>query len=342
MLAASCAEGGKTSSNSTPVTSDSSEAGSSVVDSYAPRWATPTGAPTLAFYDQGKNENWLSTATPASVIPAAFASNSYDAIVFDGISGLNLLKKNSDKTKMRFSRWINELGFYVVSKAHTKEETATWNASWTVDAFVETGNSSKAFLNLAKNVWNWGELTKVGSETGTKTVTFEEGVNQVAANIASNAFDFYVVADPVYTNLKGKMGDKLHLIYDLQEEWGKAHEGAKIPSAALFVNSDSLTAHNVPMNKFLDDTETRIANLIDNPTVAKEALEKYEADTAGAENDVEQRFGIGAAIVSSLPTLQANNKLGFKKKSDVTDARAYANKFQSALGAAEFDAALFL
>ena len=155
-------------------------------------------------------------------------------------------------------------------------------------------------------------------------------------------FDFYVVADPVYTTLKGKMGDNLHLIYDLQEEWGKAHDGAKIPSAALFVNSATMSAHPTAMNSFLDATEARIANLVDHPEVAKEALTAYENETADAENNVEQRFGIAAGIVNSLPTLQATNKLGFKKKADIADARAYANKFQTALGAAEFDASLFL
>ena len=243
---------------------------------------------------------------------------------------------------MRFSRWINELGFYVVSRTHTKEETATWNNAWTIDAFVETGNSSKAFMSLAENVWNWKGLSSTKAETGSKTVTFEAGVSDVAANISTNGFDFYVVADPVYTTLKGKMGDNLHLIYDLQEEWGKAHDGAKIPSAALFVNSATLSAHPTAMNSFLDATEARIANLVDHPEVAKEALTAYENETADAENNVEQRFGIAAGIVNSLPTLQATNKLGFKKKADIADARAYANKFQTALGAAEFDASLFL
>ncbi len=308
MLAASCG------------TSEVKTSSSVAVDDYAVTWVTPTGAPTLAFYDQGKNEKWLSTATPASVIPAAFAANSYDAIVFDGVSGLNLVKKNADKTKMRFSRWI----------------------AWTIDAFVETGNSSKAFMSLAENVWNWKGLSSTKAETGSKTVTFEAGVSDVAANISTNGFDFYVVADPVYTTLKGKMGDNLHLIYDLQEEWGKAHDGAKIPSAALFVNSATLSAHPTAMNSFLDATEARIANLVDHPEVAKEALTAYENETADAENNVEQRFGIAAGIVNSLPTLQATNKLGFKKKADIADARAYANKFQTALGAAEFDASLFL
>lgn len=326
----------------TACTTNAEKSSSTEIDNYAVRWLTPVGAPTLAFYDQGANENWLSTATPASFMPEAFASSNYDAVVFDGVSGLNLIKKNSDKTKMRFSRWINELGFYVVSRKHTKEETATWNASWTIDAFVETGNSSKAFMSLAENVFNWKGLSSTKAETGSKTVTFEAGVSEVAANVATNGFDFYVVADPVYTTLKGKMGDNLHLIYDLQEEWAKAHDGAKIPSAALFVNSASMSAHPAAMTSFLDATEERIANLIDHPEVAQTALNAYESATKDAENDVETRFGIGAGIVSSLPTLQANNKLGFKKKSDITDARAYANKFQTALGAAEFDAALFL
>ena len=299
------------------------------------KWVTPTGAPTLAFYDQGSNANWVSASNPSEIVVPSFAANSYDAIVFDGVSGLNLMTKNAKAANYKLARWINSLGFYVVSLKHTVEDTKTWDASWTVDAFVQTGNSSRAFVSLATSVWNWS--------IGEGKITYETGVSQVAANIPTNGFDFYVVADPIYTTLKGKMGDKLHLIYDLQEEWGKAHDGSSIPSAALFVNSSLYSAHQASYDAFLSETNSRIDTLVDSPSTAQTALEEYAAnnETAVVNGDY-VKFGISTSIVSNLATLQKKNAFGFLKTGVIEDKKAVADSFNKALGGNEFDAGLFL
>ena len=299
------------------------------------KWVTPTGAPTLAFYDQGSNANWVSAGNPSEIVVPSFAANSYDAIVFDGVSGLNLMTKNAKAANYKLARWINNLGFYVVSLKHTVEDTKTWDANWTVDAFVQTGNSSRAFVSLAASVWNWS--------IGEGKITYETGVSQVAANIPTNGFDFYVVADPVYTTLKGKMGDKLHLIYDLQEEWGKAHDGSSIPSAALFVNSSLYSAHQASYDAFLSETNSRIDTLVDSPSTAQAALEEYASNNETAVVDGNYvKFGISTSIVSNLSTLQKNNVFGFLKTGVIENKKAVADSFNKALGGSEFDAGLFL
>ncbi len=299
------------------------------------KWVTPTGAPTLAFYDQGSNANWVSASNPSEIVVPSFAANSYDAIVFDGVSGLNLMTKNAKAANYKLARWINNLGFYLVSTKHTVEDTKAWDASWTVDAFVQTGNSSRAFVSLATSVWNWS--------IGEGKITYESGVSQVAANIPTNGFDFYLVADPVYTTLKGKMGDKLHLIYDLQEEWGKAHYGSSIPSAALFVNSSLYSAHQSAYEAFLSETDSRIDTLIDSPSTAQEALEEYASNNETAVVDGNYvKFGISTSIVSNLATLQKKNVFGFLKTGVIEDKKAVADSFNKALGGNEFNAGLFL
>jgi hypothetical protein len=39
------------------------------------KWISPVGSPALAFYDQGKNTNWTTTADPATGIVPAFATD---------------------------------------------------------------------------------------------------------------------------------------------------------------------------------------------------------------------------------------------------------------------------
>lgn len=292
-------------------------------------WVTPTGAPTLAFFDQGDNPNWVSASNPSEVVVPSFAANAYDGIVFDGVSGLTMMAKNEKAANYKLARWINNLGFYLVSTSHAKEEIAEWNTSWTIDAFVKTGNASRCLLSLAENVWNWGGITS--------QVTFEVGVDSVVSNIPANGYDFYLVADPAYTNLKSKMGDRLHLIYDLQEEWGKAHAGAKIPSAALFLKSQGLIEHPSSYAKFLDETDKRLQTLVDAPEKAKAALQEYaQEDPSHLVNGALPRFGIASSIVENLPNLQSHNAFGFIKKEDAGDVRQIANSFSEALGGPSF------
>ncbi len=300
-------------------------------------WVTPTGAPTLAFYDQGDNSSWISASNPSEIVVPSFAANSYDGIVFDGISGLNLMSQNKAASNYKLARWINNLGFYVVSKKHTKEEASIWNASWTVDSFVATGNASRCLLSLSKSVWGWGDLQSLG------TVSFETGVDAVVTNLASDGYDFYLLADPAYTNLKSKLGDKLHLIYDLQEEWGKAHEGMKIPSAALFINAKGYSQGKNVYDEFLKQTDDRLYTLVKEPEKAQKALEDYQnSDPSHVVSGSLYKFGVATSIVSNLTNLQANNALGFCVNEKGEKARQTANAFSLAFGGSEYSSELFL
>ncbi len=332
---ASCRGAKKDGSDSEATIGPDDEPESSGIAVYDFKWVTPTGAPTLAFYDQGANENWVSASNPSEIVAPSFAANSYDAIVFDGVSGLNLMTKNAKAANYKLARWINNLGFYVVSLSHTKEETATWSSAWSINGFVQTGNSSRAFLSLASSVWGWGDVSS--------QVIYETGVSQVASNIASNGYDFYVVADPVYTNLKAKMGDKLHLIYDMQDEWRKAHEENSIPSAALFVNASLYAEHQAAYERFLKETDERLETLVDSPSKAEEALKKYASENENAVlNGNYVKFGIAESIVNNLANLQKTNTFGFIKTGEEGDKKAVANAFNEALGGASFSESLFL
>lgn len=292
-------------------------------------WVTPTGAPTLAFYDQGDNPNWVSASNPSEVVVPSFAANAYDGIVFDGVSGLTMMAKNGKAANYKLARWINNLGFYLVSVSHAKEQIEAWDASWTVDAFVKTGNASRCLLSLSESLWGWGDISS--------QVTYEAGLDAVVSNVPANGYDFYLLADPAYTNLKSKMGDKLHLIYDLQEEWGKAHGGAKIPSAALFLNSEGLSERASAYQKFLEETDERLKTLVDAPEKAKAALKEYaEEDPSHVVNGALPKFGIASSIVENLPSLQSHNAFGFVRDENAGEAKEIANSFSQALGGPSF------
>ena len=321
-------------------TESSKEASSAPVTSESVTWVSPTGSPTLAFYDQGDNDKWLSTATPENVIPGAFASASYDAIVFDGVSGLTMIKNMNRAYKL--AKWINEGSFYVVSTKHTAEEAVTAGSKPTVNAFVSTGNASKAFRDLAKNKWNWGEYGD-GTDPDA-TITYEKGVSDVRTHLLGSdpdAFDYYVVAEPVLTAVQNQYKQQnktLNVIYNIQTEFAAAHNGAKVPAAAIFVSNAAYETKKAEIDTWLSETQTRIDNVKSNASVAVSAVKAYE-DKGG---DSQARFGVPSTMIN-LQQVVGQNKLAYLAASDVTDKAAVANGFNAALGAPlTFDASCFL
>jgi hypothetical protein len=292
---------------------------------------TPTGSPTLLFYDQGSNTNWISSSTPQTTVVPAFTNNNQDAIVFDGATGLTLIKKNSYNYQL--ASWLTGGTFYVVSCKYTTETMVKTDV--TVDGFVKTGSASVVFNRLASQSWNM--------TFATDGIHYETGVADVKASILANpvGYDYYIVAEPVLTATraelaKGTSGKTLNVIYDLQAEWKAKYNQTTIPAAALFINKTSYAAHKAVLDTFISDTETRATNAVDNPTVAASAINAYSADTT----EQSKRFGFTATLASNL---QKTNKFNVIKPGVITDNQKFVNDYENNLGTAlSFDTSLFL
>lgn len=296
---------------------------------------SPTGIPALALYSFYESDHWLSTSTPASYLPPAFASNDYGAIVFDGITGLTLANKNKDKTNYRLARWISTGTFYLVSSKHTADEA--FNTSSTIDAFVETGTASQVLRHLAVNAWKWA------SDAADLKIRYEAGVADVRSILASNpdSYDYYVIAEPVLTALKtsfAKDGKSLNVIYDFQEEWGKLHDGAEIPAAGLFINNNYATEHAEGLKSFLAAIDQNVAKGVDSIGEVKTYLDEAATRTGNAVAD---RMGFPSAL-AAMCQKDGANKFALVKSGVIADNRALVNDFQANLGGNTFAEERFL
>ena len=319
-MLASCGESSSTSYYSVDV-------------SYKVSWVSPTGIPTLAFYDQGKNENWV-TYNDATEVAKGFATDNVDAIVFDGYAGLkNVMTNNRNYV---FARWISGGTFYLVSTKHAA--LSGYKEGQTIEAFVKTGNAAQAFLNLAKTHWNWGDLSGDSAP-----VTWESGVAAVKNTLTSNdqAYDWYLVAQPVLfavTNALKQAGKTLNVVANLQTEWAAAHNGAKIPAAALFVNKTRYEQHKGNIAEFLHDTDVRVANAVENPSKTVAELNKFVEEGG----DAAARFGFMPAVVNALQK-DGVNAFGLIKADTVENLADVANAFAKDLGTTiTFGDSLFL
>jgi hypothetical protein len=310
-------------------------AASSALSSSAPasskdvHFVSPVGSPALAFYDQGANANWVSTGSPETVVVPAFATDDYDAIVFDGVSGLNVIKAKSYNYQL--ASWISGGTFYLVSAKHAS--LSEYQPGQTIDSFVKNGNASKAFMKLAKDKWNWSYADS--------DLTFETGVSLVGSNLTANpaSYDYFVIAEPVLTAARAALAKQtpvvtLSVVADLQSEWKAAYNQSSIPAAALFVNKTSYAAKKGAIDAFIQETQSRQDDAVTNVSKVTAALDAY-----GAEADQKSRFGFTSTLVTAL---QKANKFDLFKTGDITDKKAFANDFNVTLGGAAFADSLFL
>lgn len=290
-------------------------------------WVTPTGIPTLAFYDQGDNPNWTSYPN-ATDVAVAFATDDVDAIVFDGLSGLTNIKNNN--RNYIFARWISGGTFYLVSTKHTS--LTDYEPGQTVDAFVRTGNAAMAFNKLAESHWNWSNYSD--------NVTYETGVASVKEHLENNpeSFDYYLIAQPVLfasTNALAAKGITLNVVANLQTEWSAYTDGGSIPAAALFLNKSKFAKYPNALSWFVLGVDLRIGTAVDDPAAAVTELNKFTGNFG-------QRFGFQPAVVNAL---QSNGKNGFglTKVDSISDPRGLVNSFASSLGLdIQFDSSLFI
>ena len=299
----------------------------------------PTGIPTLAFYDQGENKNFVTTSSPGEVMPSAFASsgeNSYDAIVFDGISGLtNISKNNRDYV---LAKWISGGTFYVVSTKHSQEEE--FNNESTINGFVKNGVASLTFLKLAKDNWNWGDYNN------SNKITFSSSVSEVKNTLVTNpnSFDYYVVAEPVLTAVKSALKSKnieLNIIYNIQDEWAKYYNNGIVPAASLFINKTSYKNKKKQIDDLLNKVEERINVAINNPDEVVKKLNEYESIDSNNDNDCQLRFGFTPNLVKALQS-NGQNKFNLLNKDKASDIKDVANSFKSSLGQEEYPDSSFL
>jgi hypothetical protein len=321
-----------TSSSTTSSSSQESSSSSAIssVAAHEVRWITPTGAPTLAFYDQGANEDhWISSASPATEVAPAFATDNYDAVVFDGVSALNLISKNSYNYQL--ASWISGGNFYLVSTKHSA--LSDYAAGQTVESFVKTGNASRSFLKLAADKWSWS--------LSDSDVHYEGGVADVKTALVSNptAYDYYVIAQPVLTVAKKALASQtpavtLNIVANLQSEWKAAYNQATIPAAALFVNKTSYGKYKDSIDTFIADTQSRQDDAVTDVAKVTTALNAYGDDTA-----VTKRFGFTSSLVTAL---QATNQFGILQSGVISDKKAFASDFNTTLGGSAFADSLFL
>lgn len=257
---------------------------------YEIKFMAPSGAPTIAFYNQAIDGS-LETNSNPSIVGAQLQNNTYACVVFDFYNGLKSIKNNNADYKL--ARIITGGNLYLVGIDKTSGPTAD-------DYIVSFGEGLLPDL-VYKSIY--------GDEIASAT-HYVSGVADCGAILESglhngNEVDYVLVAQPVLFAKKSSspIKERLTVVASLRNEWYEKTGQSAIPQAGLFINQTQYNKHKDEFNAFFDEFEDAITTCIENPQTMKAAIESL--GDADAQKAV---YGFTAAVAFNV---QKDNQNGF-------------------------------
>ncbi len=252
---------------------------------------TPTGAPSVAFYNYATNKNFTTNATPTNIVNSMTSSGS-DIVVIDTLSGIKAIK--NAKAPYKLLATITFGNFYLVSTGH--DENNTLDADDKVVLFGQGQTPDKLFNYLYPNFTNISFVSNV-QEAGQCLCKGKVTVNE--GNVDA---DYVFVAEPVLTNISNNNQcatyNQTNLI-DIQEIYKEKTDNKLLTQASIFVKNGTKKEQ---IKKFAESIQKDIEKAIETPQVIEDGMNRLDAQS------VTTKYGIGAAIAKAV--MEKGNRLG--------------------------------
>lgn len=293
---------------------------------------TPSGAPALAFYDQGSNLNLTIDSTPTNVA-AELQKNDYDMIVFDSINGLKSLKRNSNST-YALARILTGGNFFLVAiNKEVNQETGKVPMPTKDDVIVSFGEKlipDLVYSKLASDYWHIdNKPTYLNSVSDTRAVL--SSGKQGGKNV-----DYVFTAEPILTTIMNKQDaetyGKISIVANVRNDWKSLTGQNAIAQAGLFVKKELLETRKNDLDSYINSLDERLYNAVNDINIVKAELDNY-----GTLTEQATRFGFNSNIISAVQKDKAN-KIGIVTKDEKVDV----NEFLTSLGQETFSEEYFI
>lgn len=284
------------------------------------KFISPTGAPALAFYDQGANENYSTFSTP-SLVAAELQKSDYDCIIFDSVTGLASIKKNNADYKLL--KIITAGNFYLVSIDKDADANGNYELPDEDDVVVSFGQGNipdLVYNRLCDDYWKIKTNVEYVGDGGVK----DAGAVLSTGKFNNKEVDYVFIAEPVLTSvMNNKEADtygKVHIVKDIRAEWKNYSGQDGLAQAGLFVSKNALEHKKSKLTDFVVHMNSSIQIAIDDPNSAADTMNAY-----GSLTEQASRFGFNANTVKAV---QGNNKNGFGllSPSKQVDVNAFLEK----------------
>lgn len=275
-----------TSEATSEETSEATSEEESSVDSYELSTISPAGAPALAYWQYAGSSSFLTDATTTNV-SGQFNTTAYDAVVFDSINALRVIKNNSYSFKL--ARFLTGGNFYVVS--YGKDASAVPTSSDTWCSFNEAGLPNLVFQKLLSSYEGYSSW-EVGD-----SITYFSGVSYVSQALIAGTYDYYFIAQPALQAALTQLGEnasKVNIVANLRADWEAYSGQTSIPQAAVFIRNSTVEEHPAAVSAYLDGLDEAIDAAISSPSTFKNYI------TANTSDNGVTQFGFNANVAYAV------------------------------------------
>lgn len=263
----------------------------------------PTGAPSLAFYDQLDNDKF-NTGDAQSIMPELKSDNGSDIIVIDTVNGIKALNSGA---KYKLAANITFGNFFIASTDHDKN--GTMDEGDYIVVFSQGATPDLIFHYIYGDDLD-SSIHYVQAVTDAATCLIK-GINILddSRDINEEPYvDYVMIAEPALTTAMAQ-NEKISIYANMQQEYMLKSDGNQMIQASVFV-SDRLT--NKQIDEFLASLKEKIDDLAMNAEIFAEATSSL------SDAEVKEIFGIPNSKIATKVIKKNLIGLGFKN--------AYYNK----------------
>ncbi len=258
----------------------------------------PSGAPTLALYEEVALNNEVIVTTNTNEVKDNFVANNYKYLIFDCINGITF--QNQNKSNYEFVSLLTGGNFHLIGINKTLDDVPTND-----DYIVGFGNESlipnKVYTKLYQDAPMdnlFASVTDLSSYL--KSIDAEGKVN-------NQQIDWIFIAQPSLFSLRSSNSDFDNLVkngvdINIKDKFKELYNVDYIPQAGLFVNKTYKENHQNEVAAFKNKVDQMLADALNNPTKVKETMHSYSEDlqTQAA------RYGFNENIMFNLQNNGSN------------------------------------
>ena len=306
--------GPTTSESSDVVTSDNATSEKLEVNT---KVLSPSGAPAIAFYDQGTNPDFETNGNIEN-IKAKFVTDDYGMIVMDFFGGLMYNVQNKGNYKL--AKILTGGNLYLVGIG--EENKGLPKEGDYVVSFGQNSLPSLVYENLYPNV-----------VATTHYMSSVKDVNPVllTGKHAGNTVDYVVTAQPALfacqNNKDAATFGKLNVVASLRDAWQEKTGQKAIPQAGLFVNAKQYEANKTYYEEQFALVQERLDTAISDVKTVKATMDKQIPNM----DDQKAKFGFNSAIALKVQN-SAETPNGFALVSSEEEPSIDINAFLESVG----------
>ena len=268
----------------------------------------PSGAPSLAFYNETRNDNF-NTSDAASILPELKSDSGSDIIVIDTVNGIKALNAGAN---YKLAATITFGNFYIASTG--LDSDGVMNDGDYIVLFSQNATPDLLFHSIYENGLD-SNIHYVSAVSDAATCLIK-GINISDENRQADEepyVDYVMIAEPALSMALGK-NDNASVyanIQDLYEELSRSSDEYPIMQASLFVSN---RLDNEQVDEYLAKLENSINDLLKNPELFKGTLGNIPNE------EVKEIFGVPNMNITTKVLTENSINLGFKKAYDYKEA----------------------